>query len=153
MWIKFVKSGNLHTMLRQTQLDLLSQQTAELASLRQQVEEMATQQPSLRESSSPGKKRTNKQRPASSKGKSRTDALKSPSACFLDGFPGSPTPAPGTASRPLIFEDYLTDAHTQSVARMAAYWSSDLFGETLSAGAGLSPSTSARAHRERLASR
>ena len=85
--------------------------------------------------------------PASSKGKLRTDALKSPSSVFLDGFPGSPTPAPGTASRPLIFEDYLTDAHTQSVARMAAYWSSDLFGETQSAGAGLSPSTSAQSRR------
>ena len=53
----------------------------------------------------------------------------SPTAVFLDGFPGSPKPKPGTATRPLVFEDYLTDAHTQSVARMArmaVYWSDNM---------------------------
>ena len=54
-----------------------------------------------------------------------TLSIMSPTACFLNGFPGSPKPKPGTATRPLVFEDYLTDAHTQSVARMArmaVYW-------------------------------
>lgn len=50
-------------------------------------------------------------------------ATMSPSAVFLSRFQDSPKPAPGSSSRPFIFEEYLTDAHTQSVARMAAYWS------------------------------
>ena len=57
----------------------------------------------------------------------------SPTAVFLDGFPGSPKPKPGTATRPLVFEDYLTDAHTQSVARMArmaVYWSDAMLSST-----------------------
>ena len=57
----------------------------------------------------------------------------SPTAVFLDGFPGSPKPKPGTATRPLVFEDYLTDAHTQSVARMArmaVYWSDNMLSST-----------------------
>ena len=60
-------------------------------------------------------------------------SLMSPTEVFLDGFPGSPKPKPGTATRPLVFEDYLTDAHTQSVARMArmaVYWSDNMLSST-----------------------
>ena len=67
------------------------------------------------------------------KRKSLKGSLMSPTAVFLDGFPGSPKPKPGTATRPLVFEDYLTDAHTQSVARMArmaVYWSDNMLSST-----------------------
>jgi hypothetical protein len=67
------------------------------------------------------------------KRKSLQGSLLSPTAIFLDGFPGSPKPKPGTATRPLVFEDYLTDAHTQSVARMAGmavYWSDTMLSST-----------------------